>query len=126
MPQQLTTALPMLWMALPQTDVEFAAHHVGGNVFVGDVLPVHQLNNGNAQSLSQRLQKRNIRQTLCRLPFGDGLAADADLFSQLCLRQIPVFPQLPDGVSGNVSIHRCHFLSFTAYHEKPASATYAP
>ena len=38
-------------------DVEFAALHIGRNVLVGDVLTIHQLDNGNPQCLRQRLQQ---------------------------------------------------------------------
>ena len=106
------------------TDIEFPPQHIGRDILIGDLLPVHQLDDGNAQRLRQRLQKRNIRQTLGRFPFGHGLAADADAIGQLRLGEFAVFPQLLDGVSGDISIHVHPRLSPKAYHELGRMATY--
>lgn len=35
------------------TDIELAPQHIGGGVLVGDLFAVHQLNDGNSQSLCQ-------------------------------------------------------------------------
>ena len=37
-------------------DIKFSPKHIAGDVFVGDMLTVHQLNDADAQGLSQRLQ----------------------------------------------------------------------
>ena len=104
-------------------DIEFAAQHIGGGVLVDDVLSIHQLNDRNPQSLRQRLQQGNVRQTLGSFPLGDGLAADADSLGQLRLGQFSAFPKLLDGCSGDVSIHLHRFLSGTAYHETVTGTT---
>ena len=39
-----------------RADIKLTPQHIGGNIFVGDVFPVHQLNNGDAQRLGQGLQ----------------------------------------------------------------------
>ena len=101
-------------VAAEGADIEFAPEHIGGNVLVDNLLPVHQLDDGNAQRLGQGLQQSNIGQALGSLPFGDGFAADADLLCQVRLCQIPAFPQLLDGCAGNIAVHKCHFLSHTA------------
>ena len=67
-------------IAADGTDIELAAQQIGGNVFIADVLPIHQLNDGNAQRLCQRLQQANIRQTLGSFPFGDRFGADTPFF----------------------------------------------
>ena len=87
-------------IAADRTDIEFTPEHIGGNIPVGDVFPVHQFDQGDAQSLCQRLQQRNIRQPLGGFPFGNGLAADADPFRQFCLGHIPLFSQIFDGSTG--------------------------
>ena len=84
---------------------KFAAKKVCGNIPVCNGFPIHQLNNGDAQRLRQRLQQRNIRQTLGRLPFGDGLAADADALRQLRLGQPTPLSELPDGGPGDIGVH---------------------
>jgi len=70
-------------IAADGADVEFTAQHVGGDVFIGDVFAAHQFDDGDTQGLGQWLQKRDIRQALGSFPFGYGLAADTDSFSQL-------------------------------------------
>jgi len=79
-------------IAADGANIEFAPQHIGGYIFVGDLLTVHQLDHGDAQRLCQRLQQGNIRQALGRLPLGDGLAADADSVCQLRLGQFSAFP----------------------------------
>ena len=91
--------------------IEFAAQHIAADVLVGDVLAVHQLDQGEPQGLGQGLQKADIRQTLAGLPLGDGLAADTDLFCQFRLGEISGFPQIFDGITGYIAVHICHFLS---------------
>ena len=98
-------------IAAEGTDIELAPQHIGGDILIADMLSVHQLNHRDSQSLRQRLQQRDIRQSLCRFPLGDGFATDTDSFPQVCLGQVPFFTQLPDGISGDISIHSGHFLS---------------
>ena len=98
-------------IAADRADIEFTPQHIGRDVFVGDVFSVHQFNNGNPQSLRKRLQQGNIRQSLGRFPLGNGLAADADLRSQLCLRQFSAFAQCFDRCSGHIGVHVVHILS---------------
>ena len=50
-------------------DVEFGSQHIGRGVPVDDMFAVHQFDEGNDQSPGQRLQQRNVRQTLGSLPF---------------------------------------------------------
>ena len=38
------------------TNIEFAPEHIGGNVFVGNMLAVHQLNDRDSQCLRQWLK----------------------------------------------------------------------
>ena len=87
------------------TDMEFAAEHIGRNVFVDNMLAVHQFDHGDIQRLCQWLQQGNIRQSLGGFPLGDGLAADTDLFTQLGLGQIPLFTKLFDGGACYIGIH---------------------
>ena len=94
-----------------RADIEFAPQHIGGDVSIGNMLAVHQLDHGNAQHMSQRLQQSDIRQTFGGLPFGYGLTADADLLRQFRLGQIFTFPQLLDGCSGHIGVHKYHALS---------------
>ena len=106
-------------------DIEFAPKHIAGDVLVGDVLTVHQLNNRDTQGLSQRLQQGNIRQTFGSFPFGDGLAADTKSVCQFGLGQFPAFPKLFDGCTCHIGIHHYHSLLEIAYHETPNKTTYA-
>ena len=87
------------------TDIEFAPQYIGRNVFVDNVLSIHQFNKGNIQCLRQRLQQRNVRQSLGGFPLGNGLAADTDPFGQFSLCQISLFPQLFDGGACYISVH---------------------
>ena len=54
-----------------------AAQHIGGYIFIKDLLAIHQLDQRDPQRLSQRLQQRNIRQSFGCLPLGDRFSADA-------------------------------------------------
>ena len=38
-------------VAADRADIELAAQHIGGDVLVGDMLTVHQFNDGNSQCL---------------------------------------------------------------------------
>ena len=98
-------------IAADGADVELAAQHIGGNVFVADLLAVHQLDDGDPQCLSQRLQQADVWQPFGSLPLGNGLAADADALCQFCLGHIPALAQLPDGASGHISVHSYPVLS---------------
>ncbi len=98
-------------IAADGTDIEFAPQHIAGDVLIGDMFAVHQFYDGDSQGQRQRLQQGNIRQSLCRFPFGDSLAADTDFFRQFRLGQIPPFPQLLYGRSGHIGIHAIHILS---------------
>ena len=94
------------YIAAQGTDVELGAQQVGGTVAVDDGCALHQFQDADAQSRCQRLQQGDVGQAVGRLPLGDGLCADGQLFGQLCLRQVFGFPQLPDGSAGNVRIHK--------------------
>jgi hypothetical protein len=83
----------------------------GGSVAVDDLLAVHQLQHGNAQSPCQRLKQGDVRQPFSGFPFGNGLAADTHFLCQLGLGHVPHFPDLPDGCACYVSVHRFHVLS---------------
>ena len=48
-------------IAADGADIEFAPQKVGGNIPVLDGLAVHQLDNGDPQSLGQGLEQGNIR-----------------------------------------------------------------
>ena len=48
-----------------------------------------------------------------RLPFGNGLVADAELVGQLCLRQFLLFPQCFDGGGCDIRVH-VFYRSFPA------------
>ena len=98
-------------VAADGADVELAPAQIGGDVAVGDVLAVHQLDDADAQRLGQRLEQGDVRQSLAGLPLGDGLAADAQLFRQFGLGHPAVLPELADGIAGHISIHGQHFLS---------------
>ena len=65
-------------VAADGADVELAPHHIGGDVPVDNVLTVHQFNNRDPQSLSQRLQQGDVGQALGGLPLGYGFAADTN------------------------------------------------
>ena len=110
-------------IAADGTDIELAPHHVGGDILVFDMLTVHQFNDGDPQCLSQGLEQGDVRQTLGGFPFGYGLAADADFVCQLCLGQIPGFPQVFDGGSGDISVHAVTSFLGKAYHKKKKNAT---
>ena len=92
-------------IAADGTHIELAPQQIGRAVSVGDLLAVHQFNDGDAQGLSQGLQQRNIRQTLVGFPFGNSLAADADPIGQFCLGQLPFFPKLTDDCARYVGVH---------------------
>ena len=77
------------------------------------------------QRLAQWLKQGDIRQTLGGFPFGDGFAADADLFSQLRLGQTRCFPQTFDGGSCDISVHVSTPFPGKAYHEMKNPATCA-
>ena len=63
-------------IAADGADIEFGAQEIGGTVPVDDRLPLHQLQNRDAQRSGQGFQQGNIGQALGCLPFGDGLGAD--------------------------------------------------
>ena len=94
-------------------NIEFGAQHIGRDILIDDMLPVHQFNHGDIQRLGQGLQQRNIRQPLGGFPFGDRLAADPNFLGQFLLGQIPGFPKLTDGCACNVGVHRN-----TSFHPK--------
>ena len=64
-------------VAAQGADVEFSPQEIGGDIAVGDVLAVHQLDEGDPQGLGQGLEQGDVGQPLGSLPFGDGFAADA-------------------------------------------------
>ena len=92
-------------IAADGAEVEFRPQHIGGDVFIDNLLSVHQLNDGNAQGLGQGLQKGDVWQTPGSFPFGDCFAADTNFFCQLRLGQLSLLPKLPDGGSGYIGIH---------------------
>ena len=51
-------------VAAEGANIKLTPQQIGGDVLIDDGLPVHQLDDGNAQSFRQRLQQRNIRQAL--------------------------------------------------------------
>ena len=94
-----------------RTDVEPAAQHIGGNVFVDNRFAAHQFDDGDAKGLGKGLQKADIRKSFGGFPLGNGLAADTDPVSQFCLGQAAALPQMFDGGSGHIAIHKYPVLS---------------
>ena len=94
-------------------NIEFGAQHIGRDILIDDMLPIHQFNHGDIQCLGQGLKQGNIRQPLGSFPLGDGFAADPDFLGQFLLGQIPCFPKLTDGCACNVGVHRN-----TSFHPK--------
>ena len=92
-------------------NIKFAVQHIGGDIFVEDLLAIHQLDDRDAQSLGQRLQQADIRQSFGGFPLGDSLAADANSFCQFRLGHIPGFPKLFNCRSSHIDIHRYPILS---------------
>ena len=72
-------------IAADGTDIEFTAEHIGGDVFVGDMLSVHQFDDGNAQYLGQQLQGLGVWCGFSILPAGYCLPGYEYLFRQLFL-----------------------------------------
>ena len=114
-------------VAADGADIEFGAQEIGGTVPVDDRLPLHQLQNRDAQRSGQGLQQGDIGQALGRLPFGDGLGADGKGSGQLRLCEVFCIPQLPDGAAGDIIVHGSvpSFSSAQAYQNKTLHATYA-
>ena len=100
-------------IAAERTDIKLSSEHIGRNISVDDMLPIHQFNHGDIQCLGQGLKQGNIRQPLGSFPLGDGFAADPDFLGQFLLGQIPCFPKLTDGCACNVGVHRN-----TSFHPK--------
>ena len=105
--------------------IELSPQHIGRNIPVGNRLSVHQFNHRNPQRLGQRLQKRNIRQSLPRLPLGYGLGADTYFPCQLRLGQFPRFPQLLNGRAGHIAVHGLTSFLQLAYHTEASGTTCA-
>ena len=114
-------------IAADGADIELGTQEVGGPVLVDHGLSLHQFQYRDAQRGRQRFQQGNVGQALGRLPLGDGLGADRELCSKLCLGEVFDFPQLSDGAAGDVSVHGAisSFSLHPAYHRKTLRATYA-
>ena len=106
-------------------DVEIGPQHVPSLVSVADSVSGQQFHDRNPQGLAQRLDQRNIRQSLGSLPLGYRFVADADLIGQLRLGQALSFSQTFDCSTSNVIVQRISLLSPPVYPKHDAGATYA-
>ena len=112
-------------VAADGADMKARTEHVEGTVRVHDVRAGHQLDHGYLQRRGQRPEQGNVRIAAARFPFGHGLVADVQTFSQLKLRHAQAFPQPFDHGTGYVLIQFHHLLSERGYLFPDLFSTYA-
>ena len=79
-------------------------------IFLTGVMTVHQVSEGQAQHIGQRLQRVDVWQPDAAFPAADGFIRNVKLLSQFGLRHVPLPAHLCKECTKFFCIHSAHIL----------------
>ena len=79
-------------------------------IFLTGVMTVHQVSEGQAQHIGQRLQRVDVWQPDAAFPAADGFIRNVKLLSQFVLRHVPLPAHLCKECTKFFCIHSAHIL----------------